>query len=117
MIWLRKIVPGGTDRSYGIEVARMAGVPSSVLERASEILTQLEEESRGRKLLDRGQAVTPAAKRVQLKLFEAEEHPVLRQLKSLDTYAMSPIEALNALHEMREKLAKSKRADKKDEAP
>jgi DNA mismatch repair protein MutS len=104
VIWLRKIVPGGTDKSYGIQVARMAGVPHAVVVRAAEILRQLEEEGKGRTLVDRGVSVAPAAKRVQLALFEAARHPVLEEIEGLDTYSLSPLEALNVLHDLKRRL-------------
>ncbi|HEY3268537.1 MAG TPA: DNA mismatch repair protein MutS [Armatimonadota bacterium] len=92
ILWLRKIIRGGTDKSYGIQVARMAGLPGSVIERAQEVLTQLE-----------GNGKPPAkvekVERVQLSLFEAEEPAMVTQLRALDVDTLSPIEALNLLHQ------------------
>jgi DNA mismatch repair protein MutS len=91
ILWLRKIVRGGTDKSYGIQVARLAGLPPTVIERAREVLTQLE-----------GTATSPAkiekSERVQLTLFEAEEPPALKELRATDVDTLSPLEALNLLH-------------------
>jgi DNA mismatch repair protein MutS len=109
VIWLRKIVPGGTDRSYGIEVARMAGVPSEVIARAAEVLHELESESQDRRILDKGSSVSPPERRVQLTLFESARHPVLDDIEKLDTDSLSPIEALNLLHDLRRKLAGGER--------
>lgn len=95
VIFLHKIVPGGADRSYGIHVGQLAGLPSPVVARAGEILRQLEASS--------GKAVriNPMASR-QLALFP-ETNPLLDELKSLDTNALSPIEALNKLYEWQRK--------------
>ncbi len=99
VVFLRKIVPGGADRSYGIHVAQLAGLPKPVIRRAEEILKNLEEEVR------RSPAGT-APRRVmqvqQLPLFPTS-HPVLDELKELDISSMSPLEAINKLYELQEK--------------
>jgi len=96
IVWLRKIVPGGTDRSYGIQVARLAGLPPAVIERAGEILAELEEGQR-----DGGPApetrIRTEKQELQLTLFELANHPAVAALRELDVAAMSPLEALNAL--------------------
>lgn len=91
VIFLHKIVPGGADRSYGIHVGQLAGLPRPVVQRASEILRQLEASS--------GKAVkiNPMAAR-QIALFP-ETNPLLDELKALDVNELSPIEALNKLYE------------------
>jgi DNA mismatch repair protein MutS len=91
VVFLHKIVPGGADRSYGIHVGQLAGLPGPVVQRAGEILHQLEASS--------GKAVrlNPAAPR-QLALFP-ETNPLVNELKSLDVNTLSPIEALNKLYE------------------
>lgn len=103
IVWLRKIIAGGTDKSYGIQVARMAGLPPTVIARAGEVLADLEK-SDGRR-----PANTIAAKtqRMQMTLFEAEAHPVIEQLQRLDLSTLSPIEALNLLYQL-QKEAKQK---------
>ncbi len=104
VIFLRKIVEGGTDKSYGIQVARLAGVPKEVIERAKVILSELEEESLHITDLARGEKPkgTPRAK--QLPLFHFEPHPAVEELKKLDPEHMAPIEALKALSELKKKL-------------
>jgi len=104
IIFLRKIVEGGTDKSYGIQVARLAGVPKEVIERAKVILSELEEEALHITDLARGEKPkgTPRAK--QLPLFRFEPHPVIEELKKLDPEHMTPIEALKALSELKKKL-------------
>jgi DNA mismatch repair protein MutS len=95
VVFLHKIVPGGADRSYGIHVGQLAGLPGPVVQRAGEILGQLEASS--------GKAVkiNPNAAR-QLVLFP-ETNPLLDELKSLDVNTLSPIEALNKLFEWQRK--------------
>ena len=74
VIWLRKLIPGGTDKSYGIQVARMAGLPDSVIRRAREVLDGLERGSgNGAGLPSPEAQVAARTQRVQLKLFELED--------------------------------------------
>jgi DNA mismatch repair protein MutS len=91
VVFLHKIVAGGADRSYGIHVGQLAGLPKPVVQRAQEILRQLEASS--------GKAVkiNPLAAR-QLALFP-ETNPLVDELKTLDMNSLSPIEALNKLYE------------------
>ncbi len=91
VVFMHKIVPGGADRSYGIHVGQLAGLPKPVVQRAQEILRQLEASS--------GKAVkiNPLAAR-QLALFP-ETNPLVDELKALDMNSLSPIEALNKLYE------------------
>ena len=99
ILWLRKVLPGGTDKSYGIQVARMAGLPDSVVGRARDVLEGLERDSRARR--ERiGEAPAPAAPKVQMTLFEAEPHPVVEELKEVDIDTLTPLEALNLLHRL-----------------
>lgn len=106
IVWLRKIIPGGTDRSYGIQVARLAGLPDGVISRAREVLADLEASSQG---VSNGKLPSPAAQisenrqRVQLNLFEGEEHPIMGQLRGLDLTTMTPIEALTVLYQLQKK--------------
>ena len=103
IVWLRKIMPGGTDRSYGIEVARLAGLPHGVIDRASEILKDLETNGTGNKAVGKGAKVTERKEKLQMTLFETDKHPVLEELAALDTSVMSPIEAMNKLYELQKK--------------
>jgi DNA mismatch repair protein MutS len=107
IVFLHKIVPGRSDRSYGIQVARLAGLPPSVVRRASEILRSLEEDELrrgGRPSLSGG----PAADQKQLGLFQAPDHAVperLRhieeRLRQIDVNQMTPLEALTILAELK----------------
>ena len=95
VVFLHKIVPGGADRSYGIHVAQMAGLPSSVITRANEILKQLEQSS--------GTTLPVAsATQDQLRLFP-ENNPMIEAYKKLDLETLSPIQALNMLYEWKRK--------------
>jgi DNA mismatch repair protein MutS len=98
VVFLHKIVPGGADRSYGIHVGQLAGLPRPVIQRAGEIMGELESSS--------GKAVkiNPHASQ-QLVLFP-ETNPLLMELKSLDLNAFSPIEALNKLYEWQQQYIK-----------
>jgi DNA mismatch repair protein MutS len=100
VIFLHKIVPGGADRSYGIHVAQLAGLPKPVIRRAEEILQNLEEEVQRSPTGGVPRRITPAQ---QLSFFAAS-HPVLEDLKALDLTAMSPLEAINKLFELQEKI-------------
>ena len=95
VIFLHKIVPGGADRSYGIHVAQMAGLPSAVIQRANEILLELEKTS------GRAVRIDPHASQ-QAALFP-ETSPLLDDLRALDVNSLSPIEALNKLFEWQKK--------------
>ncbi len=100
ILFLHRLQPGGADRSYGIEVGRLAGLPQPVIARAREILALLEGEqlARGEKLgvpLRTVQRVSPVTD--QLGLFAAARHPLVERLTSLDVNAMTPIEALTVL--------------------
>jgi len=95
VVFLHKIVPGAADRSYGIHVAQMAGLPPSVITRANEILKQLEQSS--------GTTLPAAsASQDQLRLFP-ENNPMIEAYKKLDLETLSPIQALNLLYEWKRK--------------
>ena len=96
--FLHRIVPGGADRSYGIHVARLAGVPAGVLVRARQLLADLEQ--------DHPAAGATAHAPDQLSLgIAAPEHPVVAELAQLDIEGLTPIAALNKLAELRERAA------------
>ncbi len=96
VVFLRRIVPGGADRSYGIHVAQLAGLPKPVLRRAEEILSELEQEARAPGSARRSLEVR------QLPLF-ADSNPVLEELQRLDVSAMTPLEAISKLYELQKK--------------
>ncbi len=107
VIFLRKVVEGGTDKSYGIHVARLAGIPSSIIERAKVILTNLEAETldidgKPRFAMPR----TPRPGEMQLSLFSPRPHPVVEKLKEIDIHNLTPVEALNLLNLLRGEVVK-----------
>ncbi|MCS7190233.1 MAG: hypothetical protein NZ843_01375, partial [Fimbriimonadales bacterium] len=105
IIWLHKVLPGGTDRSYGVHVARMAGVPPEVVQRAEQILREFEKRGvQGAMQPPTSDAPSVRTKKLQLTLFEAAEHPVLEALRELDITALTPVEALMKLDELKRKL-------------
>jgi DNA mismatch repair protein MutS len=105
VVWLHKVLPGGTDRSYGVHVARMAGVPPEVVQRAEQILREFERRGvQGAVQPPTSDAPTVRTKKLQLTLFEAEMHPVLEALRALDIATLSPVEALLKLDELKRKL-------------
>ncbi len=100
VVFLRKMAPGGADKSYGIHVAQLAGLPRSVVHRAEEILEQLEDGA-GRSPLESRQRVEVR----QLPLF-VTSHPIVEELKTMDVHAMTPLEAITRLYELQEKAKK-----------
>ncbi|MDT8342016.1 MAG: DNA mismatch repair protein MutS [Longimicrobiales bacterium] len=103
IVFLRRLEPGGADRSYGIQVARLAGVPRSVIARAAELLHELEgTHSGGGEGLGRHGALRPRSEAPpdQLTLF-TPEHPLLARLRNLALEEMTPLEALNLLSRLR----------------
>ena len=108
VIFLRKLVPGGSEHSFGIHVAKMAGMPKCIVNRADEILKQLESEKRQEGTIS-GSSVkkAPAARQsgnYQLSFFQLDD-PVLSQvrdeIKNMDLNNLTPLEALNKLSEIR----------------
>ncbi|MFN3466972.1 MAG: MutS-related protein, partial [Candidatus Brocadiales bacterium] len=118
VVFLRKIVEGGTDKSYGIHVARLAGVPKEVVARAKEILEELEANSLDayqrpkigvgkvdsrQQTVDKGEKTKP----LQIPLFFPKEQTVIEDIKGLDVSSLTPLEALNKLDELKKRLLDS----------
>jgi DNA mismatch repair protein MutS len=106
IVFLRKLEEGGADRSYGIQVARLAGLPDDLLARARELLTELEgTHTSGGAGLGRFGAHRPASEASldQLSFFAAGDPPLLKQLRAIDPETMTPKEALDLLFELHEK--------------
>ncbi len=116
--FLRKIVAGGADKSYGIEVAKRAGIPDEVINRSKEILTKLESDATEERVnIDskvdnkqddkskKGNGKADKSERVgeQLPLFSSDGYEILEELNSLDVVSMTPLDALNQLHELQKK--------------
>lgn len=94
--FLRRIIPGGADDSYGIEVAKLAGVPNSITERAKEVLRELES-GRAETVIKREYIGGDA----QLSLLPSADSPIAERLKSVDINTLTPIEAMNLLYELK----------------
>ena len=114
VVFLRKIVEGGTDRSYGIHVAQLAGLPAQVIERAREILLTLEKTSEADESVSAAlDAKLPAAHKVpaesehiepvQLSLFGSRGDDIIDELNAIDISNMTPLQALNKLQEIKKK--------------
>ncbi len=98
VVFLHKIIAGGTDRSYGIHVAQLAGLPAPVIQRANEIMAELEKTS--------GRAIKIDPHAAQQAALFPETSPLLDEIKGLDVNSLSPIEALNKLFEWQKKFTK-----------
>ena len=97
VVFLHKIIPGGADRSDGIHVAQLAGLPKPVVQRANEILHQLEATS--------GKAVHINPQLPQQMALFPETNPLVDELKALDVNSLTPIEAINKLYEWKRKFS------------
>jgi len=102
VVFLRKIVPGGADKSYGIHVAQLAGIPRQVVRRAEEVLEDLERkgEAKGRRKAMR-EMVMPQA--MQLTLFAGEPDPLVDEIKAIAVDELTPLEAISVLYELQRK--------------
>ena len=96
MIFLRKIVPGGADKSYGVEVAKLAGLPSKVVERARKILKELEQGQVPRT------AAAPKAADEQVSILDLDALAIRDRLAKITVETLTPIEAMNVLYELRQ---------------
>jgi DNA mismatch repair protein MutS len=105
IIFLRKLVEGGTNRSYGIQVARLAGIPDDVIMRAKKILYHIENSDhgvQGPSVLFQGE--NDLKGHVQLNLFKHSGHLVIEKLQKLDISKMTPLDALNCLNALHEEI-------------
>ena len=105
IVFLRKIIKGGADKSYGVQVAKLAGVPDAVINRAKEIARELEEHD----LTSGAKDIMPYGEAQQLSFFRESdeptmEHPFMAELREKDLSDMTPLEALNYLYVLQEKL-------------
>lgn len=91
VVFLRKIVAGGADRSYGIHVAKLAGLPASVIERAQTVLAQLEEPE---------SMLTRSAQQPPHQSSHPLPHPIIEEVKQIDLFSLTPLDALNRLAEL-----------------
>jgi len=103
IIFLRKILPGGADKSYGIQVARLAGLPTPVLERAREVLSNLENseyDTMGTPKIGFSQEDPPSTDNLQLNLFQEPLPPIIQKLREIEPDSLSPREALDLIYNL-----------------
>src|SRR5690606_13461840 len=107
IIFLRKLVPGGSEHSFGIHVAKMAGMPQWVLKRAEEVLKTLEKSPTNERISDQTKKITED--NLQLSFFQLDD-PILEsireELMDIDINTLTPVEALMKLNEIKRKLGK-----------
>lgn len=120
VVFLHKIIEGATDKSYGIHVARLAGVPSEVLERAREILQQMEEKEEDdspdsekelkKKRKSPGHAkIRTQVGNVQFVLFDPQDHPIVEEIRGMNLHHVTPMQALQLLEHWKESLKPQRR--------
>ena len=120
IVFLHKIVPGGADRSYGIHVSRLAGVPNWVNQRAEQILEKLESDSDVQRNQDAiastDNAIAPpqANGQIQMTMFGIEPHPLLDKIRSLEPTEITPLHALGLLQEWKTELGTEDQANSAD---
>ncbi len=102
VVFLHKIVPGGADKSYGVHVAQLAGIPRPVIHRAEEILAELEQKgdakTRRKTMRD---MLSPTV--MQMTLFSSDPHPLVEEIKQIRIDELTPIEAIGKLYELQQK--------------
>jgi DNA mismatch repair protein MutS len=100
--FLRKIIPGGADKSYGIHVAQLAGLPRAVVHRAEEVMSELEKDGN----LEIAPGIRPRSRqkspREQLAFF-GQKSPLTDEIRNLDISSMTPLEAITKLYELQRK--------------
>ncbi len=106
VVFLRKIVPGGADRSYGIHVAKLAGLPQVVIERAQQILAQLEQPDTI--IDDRSLTSEEESPRASL----PQPHPIIEEVKQIDLFSMTPLDALNRLADLQRRIGPTNQDDR-----
>jgi DNA mismatch repair protein MutS len=100
VVFLRKILPGGADRSYGIHVAKLAGLPNPVIIRAQEVLEQLEQPDHERESR-RVVVESPTCSVLP------QPHPLVDEVRQIDLFSMTPLDALNRLAELQKRATES----------
>jgi DNA mismatch repair protein MutS len=103
IVFLRKVEPGAADRSYGIEVAKLAGLPDEVVRRAREVLAE-HEDAESHLSAHLASSDSPAPRTAQLTIFTPLSQPVLEKLREIDLNNLTPLEALNLLSELKKQV-------------
>ena len=102
IIFLRRIVRGGTDDSYGIYVSKLAGISNDIIKRAEEILAEMEQGNPVAANIQESKKRRQAAEENQLMLVQPDDSEIVRRLREADLNSMSPIQALVLLSELKE---------------
>jgi DNA mismatch repair protein MutS len=103
IIFLRRIIPGGADRSYGVHVARLAGMPRAVVNRAQELLTVLEGAGKNRtNQRSNGSSEPAASQQLQMPLFGSGDDELVQAVMEMDIANLTPLESINKLYELQE---------------
>ena len=103
VIFLRKIVPGGADRSYGVAVAQLAGLPKGLIARARQIMARLEVDGQVNGSIGKNILEERKGQERQLGLLDFKPMELVEEISKLDVVSMTPIDALNKLFELNEK--------------
>lgn len=104
LIFMRRVIPGSADRSYGIHVAKLAGLPDEVIKRGYEILNTLEKDEYAKEGLANIVKLEPKKEeKIVQRLLFFEDHPVVDELRTMDLNSVTPIDALNKLYELKKK--------------
>jgi DNA mismatch repair protein MutS len=103
IVFLRKVEPGAADRSYGIEVAKLAGLPEQVVRRARQVLAE-HENAEAELSAHLGSGEAPPPRTAQLTIFTPLSQPVLERLREVDLDRLTPLEALNLLSELKQQV-------------
>ena len=106
VVFLRKIIPGGADRSYGIHVAKLAGLPPTVIARAQQVLAQLEQPDAAIE----GTPVSLERETPQTSL--PKPHPIIEEMKQIDLFSMTPLDALNRLADIQRRIGPTGQDDR-----
>ena len=106
VIFLRKIIPGGADKSYGVHVARLAGIPAPVVARAHEIQARLEVSDINQETISSNILEKKKKEAKQVDLFHMEQDDLIEEIQNLDVLSITPMDALNILFRIREKARK-----------
>lgn len=99
VIFMHRVIPGGADQSYGIHVAKLAGVPKAVINRANEILSELEQQASDFQPQKRAKV-----SKYQLSMFDDSRHPIIELLRKTEVESLSPIDAITRLYELKRML-------------
>jgi len=105
VVFLRKIVPGGADRSYGIHVAKLAGLPPAVIARAQQVLAQLEQPD----TTIEGMSISLKEESCSTSL--PRPHPIIEEMKQIDLFSMTPLDALNRLADLQRRIGPTSQDD------